>query len=101
MRNLSGGNQQKVILARWLLRGSPDPHPRRAHTGNRREREGRDPRLLGRITEKGLSVILISSELEEVIENSDRIIVLHEGRQKGQLDPKLTTQAGILKVCLT
>jgi ribose transport system ATP-binding protein len=101
VRNLSGGNQQKVILARWLLRGSRililDEPTRGIDVNAKAEIHG----LLRKITQGGISVILISSELEEVIENSDRIIVLHEGRLKGQVDPKTTSQEEIMKICLT
>ena len=101
VRNLSGGNQQKVILARWLLRGCRililDEPTRGIDVNAKAEIYA----LLRSITQEGISVILISSELEEVIENSDRIIVLHEGRLKGQLDPRATTQEEIMKVCLT
>jgi ABC-type sugar transport system ATPase subunit len=101
VRNLSGGNQQKVILARWLLRGCRilvlDEPTRGIDVNAKAEIHA----LLRKITEERISVILISSELEEVIANSDRIIVLHEGRLKGQLDPSVTTQEEIMRVCLT
>ena len=101
VRNLSGGNQQKVILSRWLLRGCRililDEPTRGIDVNAKAEIHA----LLRRISADGISVILISSEFEEVIENSDRILVLHEGRLKGQLDPKATTQEEIMKVCLT
>ena len=99
--NLSGGNQQKVILARWLLRGCKililDEPTRGIDVNAKAEIYA----LLRTITQEGISVILISSELEEVIQNSDWIIVLHEGRLKGELDPRATTQEEIMRVCLT
>lgn len=101
VRNLSGGNQQKVILARWLLRGCRililDEPTRGIDVNTKAEIHN----LLGRIAQEGISIILISSELEEVIENTDRILVLHEGRMKGQADPKTTTQEEIMRICLT
>jgi ribose transport system ATP-binding protein len=57
--------------------------------------------LLKHLANQGLSIILISSEIEEVIENADRILILHEGRLKGEVDPKQTSQEEILRICLT
>jgi ABC-type sugar transport system ATPase subunit len=101
IRNLSGGNQQKVILARWMIKGCKvlilDEPTRGVDVNAKTEIHN----LLREVTEEGISVILISSELEEVIDNSDRIIVLHEGRIKGQVYPWETTQEEIMKICLT
>jgi len=101
VRNLSGGNQQKVILARWMLRGCKililDEPTRGVDVNAKMEIHN----LLREITGEGISVILISSELDEVIENTDRILVLHEGRIKGHVNPWETTQEEIMKICLT
>ena len=101
IRNLSGGNQQKVILARWMLKGCKililDEPTRGVDVNAKTEIHN----LLREVTKDGISVILISSEMEEVIENSDRIIVLHEGRLKGQVYPWETTQEEIMRICLT
>ena len=70
IRELSGGNQQKVLLARWLCHGPEAPDPRRADPRHRRRRQGRDPALIRELAEQGLGVLMISSELEEVIEGS-------------------------------
>jgi ABC-type sugar transport system ATPase subunit len=99
--NLSGGNQQKVILSRWLLKGSKililDEPTRGIDVNAKAEIHN----LLKQLANKGIGIILISSELEEVIENADRILILHEGRLKGEVDPKQTSQEEILKICLT
>jgi ABC-type sugar transport system ATPase subunit len=101
IRNLSGGNQQKVILARWMLKGCKvlilDEPTRGVDVNAKTEIHN----LLREVAGEGISVILISSELEEVIENTDRIIVLHEGRLKGQVYPWETTQEEIMRICLT
>ncbi|MGA2547716.1 MAG: sugar ABC transporter ATP-binding protein [Rectinemataceae bacterium] len=101
VRNLSGGNQQKVILARWMLKGCKvlilDEPTRGVDVNAKTEIHN----LLREITGEGISVILISSELEEVIENTDRILILHEGRIKGHVDPWETTQEEIMNICLT
>jgi ABC-type sugar transport system ATPase subunit len=99
--NLSGGNQQKVILSRWLLKGSKililDEPTRGIDVNAKAEIHN----LLKHLANQGLSIILISSEIEEVIENADRILILHEGRLKGEVDPKQTSQEEILRICLT
>jgi ribose transport system ATP-binding protein len=99
--NLSGGNQQKVILSRWLLKGSKililDEPTRGIDVNAKAEIHN----LLKHLANQGLGIILISSEIEEVIENADRILILHEGRLKGEVDPKQTSQEEILKICLT
>ena len=81
--SLSGGNQQKVIISRWLMKNSKIlimDEPTRGIDVNAKFEIQRE---LRRLTENGLSIIFISSEIEEVIDVSDRILVMHEGRVKG------------------
>ena len=81
--SLSGGNQQKVIIGRWLMKNSKIlilDEPTRGIDVNAKFEIQRE---LRRLTENGLSIIFISSEIEEVIEVSDRIMVMHEGSVKG------------------
>ena len=81
--SLSGGNQQKVIIGRWLMKNSKIlilDEPTRGIDVNAKFEIQRE---LRRLTENGLSIIFISSEIEEVIDVSDRIIVMHEGSVKG------------------
>ena len=80
---LSGGNQQKVIIGRWLMKNSKIlimDEPTRGIDVNAKFEIQRE---LRRFTENGLSIIFISSEIEEVIDVSDRVMVMHEGRVKG------------------
>lgn len=77
--NLSGGNQQKVCLARWLTIAPKvvvlDEPTRGIDVGAKAEIH----QLIGKLTEDGVAIIMISSEMPEIIGASDRIIVLHEG----------------------
>ena len=83
--SLSGGNRQKVIIARWLIRDMPilifDEPTKGIDVGSRDEIY----RIIQEIAKDGHSVIIISSETEELMRNCDRIIVLREGRVSGEL----------------
>lgn len=83
--NLSGGNQQKVVLARWLLLNPPiliaDEPTRGVDVGSRSEIY----KILKDLVSKGTSLIVISSDLTEVLAISNRIIVMHSGRIAGEL----------------
>ena len=78
--NLSGGNQQKVVLGKWLLRNPKlsilDEPTRGIDVGAKREFY----RILERLSEEGAAILLISSESDEVYDLSDRIIVMQDGR---------------------
>ncbi|MDF2760775.1 MAG: sugar transporter ATP-binding protein, partial [Thermomicrobiales bacterium] len=80
VRELSGGNQQKVLLARWLcLKPSLlllDEPTRGIDVGAKAEIQG----LIDELADAGLGVLMISSELEEITEGADRVVVLREGR---------------------
>lgn len=81
--SLSGGNQQKVIIARWLMKKAKIlimDEPTRGIDVNAKFEIQQE---LRRFTESGLSIIFISSEIEELIDVSDRILVMHEGLVKG------------------
>jgi D-xylose transport system ATP-binding protein len=81
---LSGGNQQKVVLAKWLLTNPRvlflDEPTRGIDVGAKQEIYAQ----INRLAEKGLAIVLVSSELPEVLGLSDRVIVLHEGRVTGE-----------------
>ena len=94
---LSGGNQQKIVLAKWLAARCRDSDPRRADARRRRWREGGDPRADRRLASRGAGVLLISSELPEVLNLCTRIIVLREGRMRGS-SARSATQDGLMRL---
>jgi inositol transport system ATP-binding protein len=94
---LSGGNQQKVLVSRWLLT-SPDililDEPTRGiDVGAKAEIH----KLMGKLAQEGKAIIMISSELPEILGMSDRILVMHEGRVGGIFDRKDATQESIMQ----
>jgi ABC-type sugar transport system ATPase subunit len=99
--NLSGGNQQKVVIAKWLARNTDiiifDEPTRGIDVGTKYEIY----LLMNRLADEGKAVIMISSELPEILGLSDRIIVMHEGRVKGQItDVTNATQEDILSMAI-
>ncbi|MFQ5861830.1 MAG: sugar ABC transporter ATP-binding protein [Candidatus Brocadiales bacterium] len=96
VKNLSGGNQQKVVLAKWLLRGARvfifDEPTRGIDVGAKVEIY----QLISNLVKKGVAVIVISSEFEEILELSDRIMVMHAGRVVGELTKAEATADKIL-----
>ena len=78
--SLSGGNQQKVVLAKWLATEPKvlivDEPTRGIDVGTKAEVH----RLMGELAGQGLAVLMISSELPEVLGMADRVLVMHEGR---------------------
>ncbi len=86
IRELSGGNQQKVLLARWLCLNPSllllDEPTRGIDVGAKAEIQG----LIDELADNGLGVLMISSELEEITEGADRVVVLREGRTVAELD---------------
>jgi ribose transport system ATP-binding protein len=101
LANLSGGNQQKVVLAKWLFSGADililDEPTRGIDVGAKYEIYC----LMNSLTEQGKSVIMISSELPEVIGMSDRILVMHEGRVKGELTGAEKTAERVMQLAIT
>ena len=99
--NLSGGNQQKVVLAKWLERNADimifDEPTRGIDVGTKYEIY----LLMNRLVAEGKAIIMISSELPEVLGMSDHIIVMHEGRIKGEItDVTGATQEDILSMAI-
>ena len=98
LRNLSGGNQQKVLLARWLATNPQliilDEPTRGIDVGAKVEIE----KLIKEFSEMGISVLFISSELPELIRNSDRIVVINEGKILGELVSDDINEENILKI---
>jgi len=100
-QNLSGGNQQKVVLAKWLHRNCEvllfDEPTRGIDVGAKYEIY----LLIHELTARGKSVVMISSELPEILGMSDRIIVMHEGRIRGEItDVRNATQEAILQLAV-
>ena len=98
--NLSGGNQQKVALARWLNTDPTvlilDEPTQGVDVGAKAEIH----RLMGTLAAKGLAIVMISSELPEILGMSDRIAVMHGGTIVGTLDRDGATQEAILELAL-
>jgi len=98
LKNLSGGNQQKVIIARWLMTNCDififDEPTRGIDVGAKSEIY----KLMEDLTQQGKSIIMISSELPEVLRMSDRIIVMCEGRKTGELDISEAGQENIMQL---
>jgi D-xylose transport system ATP-binding protein len=97
---LSGGNQQKVVLAKWLLTEPRvlflDEPTRGIDVGAKQEIYAQ----INRLAEHGLAIVLVSSELPEVLGLSDRVIVLHEGRLTGEFTRSEATPEAVMS-CAT
>ena len=95
--NLSGGNQQKVVLAKWLVANPQilvmDEPTRGVDVGAKTEIY----KLINQLTESGMAVILISSELHEVMGMADRMIVMYEGKITGELSREEYTEETIMQ----
>ena len=96
--NLSGGNQQKVVIAKWLVRNCDilifDEPTRGIDVGAKQEIYG----LMCRLVEEGKSIIMISSEMSELLGMSDRIIVMSNGHIAGELSKDEYSQARVLEM---
>jgi ribose transport system ATP-binding protein len=100
-RNLSGGNQQKVVLAKWLARNAEviifDEPTRGIDVGAKFEIY----QLINELSAQGKAVLMISSELPEVLGMSDRILVMHEGRITGEItEPRSATQEQVMQLAV-
>ena len=98
IENLSGGNQQKVLIARWLMTNPRililDEPTRGIDVGAKAEIH----RLISDLAAKGLAIIMISSEMPEILGMSDRILVMHEGHVSGFLDRAEASQEKIMEL---
>ncbi|MGE7604279.1 sugar ABC transporter ATP-binding protein [Peribacillus sp. NPDC097675] len=94
--NLSGGNQQKVVIAKWIGTSPKvlimDEPTRGIDVGAKREIY----ELMNELTERGIAIIMVSSELPEIVGMSDRVLVVHEGKIAGELLKKEATQEKIM-----
>jgi ribose transport system ATP-binding protein/rhamnose transport system ATP-binding protein len=98
LEKLSGGNQQKVLLAKWL---APEPDllivdepTRGVDVGARAEIY----RILGTLKEQGLAIIVVSSDLPEVLTLADRIVVIANGQTVGELEGASATEEDVLRL---
>lgn len=85
VNTLSGGNQQKIVLAKWLLKNAEvfvmcEP-TRGIDIGAKREIH----KIIRQLAKEGKAVLVVSSEVEEIIDTCDRVIILYDGRVKGEL----------------
>ena len=98
---LSGGNQQKVVLAKWMMKNPKllilDEPTRGIDIGAKSEIY----KLMGEFVEKGNSIIMISSEMPEAMGMSDRILVLSNGRLSGELSREEFAQEDIMKMAVS
>jgi ribose transport system ATP-binding protein len=96
VQNLSGGNQQKVVLAKWLFTDSKvllfDEPTRGIDVGAKTEIY----QLMNALARRGVAIVMISSELPEILGMSDHILVMHEGRIAGELSRAEATQEKIM-----
>lgn len=96
--NLSGGNQQKVVIAKWLVRNCDilifDEPTRGIDVGAKSEIY----HLMNELVEQGKSIIMISSEMTEILRMSDRIVVMCEGKKTGEIGIEEATQENIMQL---
>lgn len=100
VRGLSGGNQQKVVLAKWLARNPKclvfDEPTRGIDVGARKEIYD----LMRQLADEGVAILMISSDMEEVLAMSDRVLVMHEGRLAGSLPQEQATEESIMRLAV-
>ncbi len=98
--SLSGGNQQKVVLSRWLALEPRvlifDEPTRGIDVGAKAEIY----RLMRDLAERGVAIIMISSDMEEVLGVSDRVAVMHEGAITGVLDRSQLSEEAVMSLCV-
>jgi inositol transport system ATP-binding protein len=98
IKYLSGGNQQKALIARWLLHDPEililDEPTRGIDVGAKSEIYN----LIFDLAQKGKAIIVVSSELPEILGLCDRVIVMHDGRKTGDIDSKDATQENIMQM---
>ncbi len=97
-QNLSGGNQQKVVIGKWLAMKPCvlllDEPTRGVDIGAKQEIY----RLMEQLAEQGVAILFVSSEMEEVLSMSDRVLVMHEGRITGQLARDGVSEEAIMQL---
>lgn len=101
VKNLSGGNQQKVVIAKWLARNCKalifDEPTRGVDVGARAEIY----RIIEELAEEGVGILVISSDLPELLGLSDRILVVHQGRLAGEFSREEATPETVISCAFT
>ncbi|MSR30786.1 MAG: sugar ABC transporter ATP-binding protein [Gemmataceae bacterium] len=96
--SLSGGNQQKVVLAKWLAANPKvlilDEPTRGVDVGSKAEIYD----LMASLAEQGIAILMISSDMEEILRMSDRVLVMHEGILAGELTGDEVTEEGVMQL---
>jgi ABC-type sugar transport system ATPase subunit len=96
VNNLSGGNQQKVVVAKWLASKPKvlilDEPTRGIDVGAKAEVHA----IMAQLAEQGVGILMISSELPEVLAMSDRVLVMHEGRLTGEFSHEDATEEKVM-----
>jgi rhamnose transport system ATP-binding protein len=99
-RNLSGGNQQKVVLAKWLAIQPQvlilDEPTRGIDVGAKAEVH----KIMAELADQGVAILMISSELPEVLHVADRVLVMHEGRLTADLSREQATEESIMRAAV-
>ena len=94
--NLSGGNQQKAFIAKWVLTNPKllilDEPTRGVDVGSKAEIYD----MINDLTKQGISIIMVSSDLPEIIGMSDRVAIMHEGKLQGIIDRESASQENIM-----
>lgn len=98
---LSGGNQQKVVIAKWLMADSNIIIMDEPTRGIDISAKAEIYRLMAKLVESGKSIIMISSEMPELLGMSDRVIVMHEGHKVGELTAEEASQEKIMEMCVS
>jgi ABC-type sugar transport system ATPase subunit len=101
LKNLSGGNQQKVVIAKWLAINPQvlilDEPTRGIDVGAKAEVH----KIIADLADQGVAILMISSELPEVLHVSDRILVMHEGRLTGEFSREQANEEVIMKAAVS
>jgi len=100
LKNLSGGNQQKVVLAKWLAIEPAvlllDEPTRGIDVGAKAEVH----KIIADLADQGVAILVISSDLQEVLHVSDRILVMHEGRLTGEFSREQASEEAVMKAAV-
>ena len=99
--NLSGGNQQKVVLAKWLVKNPKilfvDEPTKGVDVGAKAEIY----KLLGELAENGISIVMVSSDMPELVSVSDRVLVIGSGKITGEFKKEEISEEAIMAAAIT